>query len=603
MSGFAEQLAPARHFLGVAQSVTGRAWMARLDSRAEAIATTIAQRGIASESLARVLSGRGVTPDRAAAFLSPSLRQDLPDPSSLAGMGTAAARLADAVQGAQAIAIFGDYDVDGATSAALLHGVLAGLGCEARIYIPDRIFEGYGPNRQAIDSLVDGGAELVVCVDCGSTSFEALERAQARGVDVIVLDHHQVGAALPPALSIVNPNRQDDLSGLGQLAAVGVTFLAAVALLRELRRRGFAQTVPDLLTFLDLVALGTVCDMVPLTGPNRALVAKGLVALRHTERPGLRALMTSARLKSPPDCGHLGFLIGPRINAGGRIGEATLGARLLTCSDPIEAERMADTLERLNGERQLIEAAAVAEAITEAEAELGLGGGPQVLLSSRDGWHPGVVGLVAARLKERFCRPAFAVAWSGEVGAGSGRSIPGVDIGAAVRAAVDAGILVKGGGHAMAAGVTIRRERIGELRAFLESRLGAAVRAADAEHVLEIDGALSSGGATGDLIDELERAGPFGAGNPAPVFAFPAHRIAFAERAGANHIRVALASGNGGGLKAIAFRAADAPLGEALIAARGKPLHVAGTLCLDHWGGSARPQLRILDAAEPSGRL
>lgn len=603
MWGFAEQRPPARHFLGVAQSVTGRAWMSRLDGRGEAIATTISQRGLAPESLARVLAGRGVTPDGAAAFLSPSLRQDLPDPSSLADMDAVAMRLADAVQANQAIAVFGDYDVDGATSAALLHGVLEALGCEVRIYIPDRIFEGYGPNPQSIDSLVDGGAELIVCVDCGSTSFEALERASARGVDVLVLDHHQVGASLPPATAIVNPNRHDDLSGLGQLAAVGVTFLAAVALLRELRRRGVPQGLPDLLTLLDLVALGTVCDMVPLTGPNRALVAKGLVALRHTERPGLRALMASARLKSPPDCGHLGFLLGPRINAGGRIGEATLGARLLTCSDPIEAERLAEMLERLNGERQTIEASAVTEAITEAEAELGSGEGPGVLLASRDGWHPGVVGLVAARLKERFCRPAFAVAWNGDTGAGSGRSIPGIDIGAAVRAAVDSGILVKGGGHAMAAGVTIRRERMGDFRGFLESRLGAAVRAADAEHVLEIDGALSDAGATGDLIEELERAGPFGTGNPGPVFAFPAHRVAFAERAGPNHVRVALASGSGGSLKAIAFRAADTPLGHALIAARGKPLHVAGTLCLDHWGGSTRPQLRILDAAEPSNRL
>src|SRR5688500_1040277 len=603
MWGFAEQRAPGRDFLGVSQSVTGRAWRSRLDARGEAIATAIAQRGLASESLARVLAGRGVTPDLAAEYLSPSLRQDLPDPSSLADMDIAAARLADAVAAGRQVAIFGDYDVDGATSAALLHGVLAALGCPTRIYIPDRICEGYGPNPEAIDGLIDGGAGLIVCVDCGSTSFAALERAQRRGVDVIVLDHHQVGATLPPAVAIVNPNRQDDESGQGGLAAVGVTFLTAVALLRELRRRGSAQKFPDLLTFLDLVALGTVCDMVPLTGLNRAYVVKGLVALRHTERAGLRALIAASRLKGPPDCGHLGFLLGPRINAGGRIGEATLGARLLTCDDPVEAERIAGTLDRLNEERQAIELAAVAEASAEAEAEMTGGEGPPILLASREGWHPGVVGLVAARLKEHFCRPAFAIAWNGGIGTGSGRSIPGVDIGAAVRAAVEQGILVKGGGHAMAAGITVERQNLGALRTFLEARLAADVRAAAADKCLEIDGALTQSGATASLIADLERAGPFGNGNPAPVFAFPAHRIAFADRAGSSHVRVELASGAGGGLKAIAFRAAEQKLGQALLAARGKVLHVAGTLCLDHWNGAARPQLRILDAAEPDGRF
>ena len=603
MWGFAEQRAPERNFLGVARSCTGRAWLPRLDARGEAVATAMAQRGIASESLARVLAGRGVGLDAAAAFLSPSLKRDLPDPSSLADMDVAAARLADAVEAGQLVAILGDYDVDGATSAALLHGVLAALGCPTRIYIPDRIFEGYGPNVEAVDNLVDGGARLIVCVDCGSTSFAALERAKERGVDVIVLDHHQVGHALPPAAAIVNPNRPDDVSGQGGLAAVGVTFLAAVALLRALRRRGFSRPLPDLLDFLDLVALGTVCDMVPLTGLNRAYVVKGLIALRRGDRLGMRALIAASRLKGPPDCTHLGFLLGPRINAGGRIGEATLGARLLTCDDPVEAERIAGILDRLNEERQAIEAAAVAEAIAEAEAEIGAGEGPPVLLASREGWHPGVVGLIAARLRERFGRPAFAIAWNGGTGTGSGRSIAGVDLGAAVRAAVEEGILVKGGGHAMAAGITVPRDRLGALRAFLEARLAAAVEAADGDRFVEIDGALSAGGATVAFIEELERAGPFGNGNPAPVFAFPAHRIAFADTAGNGHVRISLAADAGGSLKALAFRAAEKPLGRALLAARGKPMHVAGTLCLDHWNGTARPQLRILDAAEPAGRF
>jgi single-stranded-DNA-specific exonuclease len=606
MQGFAAALTPIeRHFLGVARSVTGRAWRARLDERGEAIATAMAQRGIASEALSRVLVGRGVGLEDAEAYLSPSLRQDLVDPSSLTDMDSVAARLADAVTDREPIAIFGDYDVDGATSAALLHGVLAALGVPPRIYIPDRIFEGYGPNPEVIDSLIDAGARLIVCVDCGSTSFEALERAHARGVDVIVLDHHQVGGELPPAAAIVNPNRRDDASGQGHLAAVGVSFLAAVALLRELRRRGYAGKLPDLLSFLDLAALGTVCDVVPLIGLNRALVSKGLIALRHTERPGMRALITASRLRSPPDCGHLGFLLGPRINAGGRIGDATLGAQLLTTDDPVEAERIAMLLDRLNSERQAIEMAAVTEAIAESEAEIGTGEGPPVIVTGREGWHPGVVGLVAARLRERFARPALAIAWTGDdTGAGSGRSVPGVDLGAAVRAALEEGILVKGGGHAMAAGLTLKRDRLAALRAFLEERLADPVlAAAEAERTLEIDAALNQSGATVSLVEELERAGPYGSGNPAPVFAFPAHRIAFADTAGNGHVSVSLAASGEGSLKAIAFRAADAPLGHALLAARGRPLHVAGTLSLDHWGGSARPQLRILDAAKPDGRF
>jgi single-stranded-DNA-specific exonuclease len=562
------------------------------------------QRGLASEGLARVLAGRGVGVEAAAAYLSPSLKQDLQDPSVLTDLDIAAGRLADAVVRHERVAIFGDYDVDGATSAALLEGVLKALGVDTEIYIPDRIFEGYGPNCEAIANLIAAGATLIVCVDCGTGSFEALELARSRGTDVIVLDHHQAGPALPPAFAIVNPNRQDDLSGLTQLAAVGIVFVSAVALLRELRRRGHPAPLPDLLRYLELVALGTVCDMVPLTGLNRAFAAKGLIALRHTERVGLRALITVSRMTGPPDCGHLGYLLGPRINAGGRIGEATLGARLLTTDDRAEAERIAGLLERLNEERRAIEKAAVDEASAEAEAEIGSGDGPPVLVVSRAEWHPGVVGLVAARLRERFGRPAFAIAWNGgDRGSGSGRSVPNVDIGAAVREAVERGILVKGGGHAMAAGITLQRERLGDFRAFIEARLAPELQAASADTCLEIDGALSGAGATAALIEDIERAGPFGNGNPAPVFAFPAHRIAFVEGVGAGHVRVSLSSGVGDSLKAMAFRAADQPLGAALLAARGEPMHVVGTLSLDYWGGSARPQLRILDAAEAEGHF
>jgi len=604
MLGFAEDRTLDRHFLGVAHSLTGRAWRARLDQRGEAIATAIAQRGIASEAIARVLAARGVGVEGAAAYLAPALKRDLPDPSSLTDMDAAVARLADAVGSREAVAVFGDYDVDGATSAALLHDVLSALGLSPRIYIPDRIFEGYGPSVDAIDTLAGEGATLIVCVDCGSSSFEALQHAKARGVDVVVLDHHQVGAELPPAVAIVNPNRRDDVSGQGQLAAVGVTFVTAVALLRELRRRGFSGPLPDLLPLLELAALGTVCDMVQLTGLNRALVAKGLVALRRSERPGVRALIEAARLKSPPDSGHLGFLLGPRINAGGRIGNATLGARLLTTRDAAEAAEIANLLDRLNSERQAIETAAVAEAMAEADAEIGGREGPPLIVASGESWHPGVVGLVAARLRERFERPAFAIAWNGSgIGSGSGRSVPGVDIGRAVRAAVDAGVLIKGGGHAMAAGVTLEREKLGALRAFLEDRLGDDVATASADRDLQIDGALSAGGATKALVEELELAGPYGNGSPAPVFALPAHRVAFVDVAGKAHVRMTLQAPSGESLKAIAFRSADAPFGRALLSARGKPLHVAGTLSLDHYGGSPRAQLRVVDAAEAGDRV
>jgi single-stranded-DNA-specific exonuclease len=602
MWGFAERRPVARHFLDVGHSVTGRAWRSRLDARGEAVATAMAQRGIASESLARVLAGRGIEVDSARAFLAPSLKQDLPDPSSLADMDVAAARLADAVVTGENVAIFGDYDVDGATSAALLHGVLAALGPAPRIYIPDRIFEGYGPNPEAIDNLGRGrsdadrlrrlrfhklrragaGAGLATWMSWSSTTIRSARIAAAYGDRQSQPAGRRLRAGSPGARRRHVSHRNSALSR------------ASAA---RLRRR--VARSPDLLTsrHSDRVRHG------PLTGVNRAYVAKGLIALRQTERLGVRALMHAARLNSAPDCGHLGFLLGPRINAGGRIGEATLGARLLTTNDPSEAERIAELLDRLNSERQAIEFAAVAVATAEAEAEIGGGEGPPLLLAGREGWHPGVVGLVAARLKERFCRPAFAIAWSGDVGTGSGRSIPGVDIGAAVRAAVEEGVLAKGGGHAMAAGITVRRENLGALRAFLEARLAPGVWAADAGRTLDIDGALTESGATLAFVDELERAGPFGSGNPAPVFVFPAHRIVFADPAGNGHVRVSLSAGGGGRLKAIAFRAADSPLGRALLASRGKPLHVAGTLCLDHWGGSARPQLRILDVAETDGRL
>ncbi|MGV8840026.1 MAG: single-stranded-DNA-specific exonuclease RecJ [Bauldia sp.] len=595
--------APSPAFLGVERSVSGRRWSERLDARGGDLAIAIAQRNDLPELLARILAGRGVTAENAADFLDPTVRRLMPDPSTLTDMDVAAARIADAIRGGEQIAIFGDYDVDGATSAALLARFLRALSLSPTIYIPDRLFEGYGPNRDAVEKLVEGGATLIVTVDCGTTSIDALSRARELGVDVVVLDHHLAGADLPPAVAIVNPNREDDVSRLGHLAAVGLVFMTLVAVNRELRRRGHyrgATHEPDLLQWLDLVALGTVCDVVGLTGLNRAFVVKGLLALARGSNAGLAALTRASRLDGPVAAHHLGFMLGPRINAGGRIGNAALGSRLLSLDDAVEADAIAAELDRLNGERQAIEQGMLAEALAAAEPVFATEPHPAVLVTHSAGWHQGVVGLIAARLRERFGRPAFAVAvGQGGFGVGSGRSIHGVDLGRAVRAATESGLLVKGGGHAMAAGITVAMDRLQEFEAFLGETLRRPVAdAAETERALVIDAALSADGATLETIAELDRAGPFGAGHPEPVLAFPAHRIAYAEVVSGNHVRAAIAAAGGTTLKAMAFRAAETPLGRRLLARDGGPVHVAGTLSADHWQGRSRPALRILDVAD-----
>lgn len=587
-------------FLGVESSILGRPWRDRLDLKSRALAEAIVQQHGLADSLARVLAGRGVGCDECVAFLQPTIRTLMPDPSTLADMDVAAARLADAAERGETVAIFGDYDVDGACSAALLAQFLNACGAPNMIHIPDRIFEGYGPNVEAIRALRARGASLLVTVDCGVTSHGPLAEASAIGLDAIVLDHHQAPVDLPKAHAIVNPNRQDDLSGLGHLCAAGVVFMTLVAVNRLLRERGFwsaARPAPDLMGMADLVALATVADVVPLKGLNRAFVLRGLDVMRQRGRPGLRALFDAARASGPPRAQALGFLIGPRINAGGRIGDAGLGARLLLEQDDTEADRIAAELDRLNRERQEIEAAAVAEAEAEALAGLGQADEASVIVTAAEGWHPGVVGLVAARLKEKFGRPAVAIAINGGVGAGSARSIAGADLGAAVRAAVDAGILVKGGGHAMAAGLTIDPARLGDLRAFLEEKLAANVAEARRDRAFLIDAALTAGGARPELVNEIERAGPFGSGSPEPIFAFPDHLVAEASVVGGAHVRVRLESRDRSRLDAIAFRCADAPLGKALLSARGETLHVAGSLSLDRWGGNEKTSLRIMDAA------
>jgi single-stranded-DNA-specific exonuclease len=590
-----------RHFLGVERSATGRAWRDRLDDRGNARALAMVQRHGVSELLARVVAGRGVEVDDVAGYLDPSLRTLLPDPYVVTDMEAAAVRIADAVVRGESIAIFGDYDVDGATSAALLASFLRSAGADPLIHIPDRIFEGYGPNVGAIQSLADRGARLLVTVDCGTTSLEPITQAKRMGLDVVVIDHHQADEVLPPAVAIVNPNRLDDLSKLTYLAAVGLVFLTIVAINRELRRRGFwtgARPEPDLLGFLDLVALGTVADVVPLKGLNRAFVAKGLLAMRRRERVGLTALMDVGRLSGPPESWHLGFLLGPRINAGGRIGRADLGVNLLLEQDSVEATRMAEELDRLNRERQAIEQATLGHAEAEALAALGLEEKGAVVVTASEGWHPGIVGLVAARLKERFGRPAFAIALEpGDSGTGSGRSIAGVDLGRAVRQAVAEGLLVKGGGHAMAAGVTLRRSALAPFRAFLEDKLSHDVEVARRDNALLIDAAMTANAATSEFHAAIASAGPFGAGNPEPIVALPSHTIVFVEQVGQAHVRVRFKSGEGATINAIAFRAAGQNLGDALLKNRGQKVHVAGTLALDRWQGRERVQLRIIDVA------
>jgi single-stranded-DNA-specific exonuclease len=590
-----------RLFLGVENSATGRPWRDRLDERGAARALAIAQRHEIPELLARILAGRNVEADAVDAFLDPTIKRAMPDPNVLTAMPEAAARIADAVTRGESIAIFGDYDVDGATSAAVLARFLRHGGVEPIIHIPDRLFEGYGPNVEAVRALAARGATLLVTVDCGTTSIEPLSEAKALGMDVVVIDHHQADETLPPATAIVNPNRRDDLSGLGYLAAVGLVFMTVVAVNRELRARGFwtdARPEPDLLPYLDDVALGTVADVVPLIGLNRAFVAKGLLVLRRREQPGLVSLMDVARLSGPPEAWHLGFLLGPRINAGGRIGRADLGVRLLLETDPIEAAKIAAELDRLNRERQAIEQETLAQAEAEAMAALGIEETGAVVITAAEGWHPGVVGLVAARLKEKFGRPAFAIAIEpGGIGTGSGRSIAGVDIGRAVRRAVAEGLLVKGGGHAMAAGVTLRKGALAQLRAFLEAALSADVATARRASGLMIDGAVSAAGANLDLLAMIERAGPFGSGNPEPVIALPAHTVTYAEEVGQAHMRVRLKSGDGASVNAIAFRAAGQKLGTALLNSRGRQVHAAGSFAVDRWQGEERVQFRLTDIA------
>lgn len=584
-------------FLGVEHSVCGRRWRAPAgDLRA---AAAISLRLDVPELVGRLLAQRGIDADAAPRFLAPRLRDQLPDPSHLRDMDRAVARLVAAIRGGEKIVVFGDYDVDGATSAALLLRFFAAIGVAVGVYVPDRLREGYGPNAPALARLKEEGAGLAVTVDCGTTAHEALAAARESGLDVIVVDHHVAEPLLPPAMAVVNPNRLDEASPHGNLAAVGLVFLLVVALNRALRQAGWyaARTEPDLLQWLDLVALGTVCDVVPLNGLNRALVAQGIKVARRGANRGIAALAALASSGGPIDARALGFAIGPRVNAGGRVGAADLGARLLATDDPALAGELAQRLDAYNRERREIEAATLAAAVEQAEATPQ---SPALVFVASEGWHPGVIGIVAARLKERYQRPACVVAVGDGIGKGSGRSVAGLALGPAVIAARQAGLLLNGGGHAMAAGFTVAADRVEALRAFLSERLGDGLDPARLVPELAIDGALSAAAAQAGLIDHVDALAPFGAANPEPRFALPSVRLAQVEPVGTAHLRCTLADPLGAGqVRAIAFGADGTPLGRFLGEMRERAVHVAGHLRRDAWRGGDAVQFHIDDAALP----
>ncbi len=592
MSASARAQEPAAAF-GVARSFSGRKWILRQAD--EDAAREIARTNGISFALARLLAGRGVKPGDVHDVLNPTLKRLMPDPLVLLNMGKAVARVQAAIENGEHIAVFGDYDVDGSCSSALLHDFLAALDIKPRIYIPDRMTEGYGPSANAMRVLKDEGAGLVVTVDCGATAKDALSAARDVGLDVIVLDHHAVEES-PPAFAQVNPNQAGDASGLNHLCAAGVTFMFVVALNRALRDAGFytARKVPepDLRDLLDLVGLATICDVVPLIGVNRAFVRSGL-ALFGAKRVGLSALAAVAKVAGPFTPYHMGYVFGPRINAGGRVGRCTLGADLLTTRDGTEAEEFALALDNHNRERQAIEKLILEEAIAMAYTQ----DNAPFLFAAKEGWHAGVVGIVAGRLKDRFGKPSFVAGFEGGVARGSARSVPGVDIGAMVREAKDAGLIASGGGHAMAAGFSLTADQEGQFQAFLAQRFAEGGEALAGALDLHIDTLVSPSGATEAMVREIAQAGPYGADNPEPLVVLADARVVFADIVGKDHVRLRLAGGDGARLDAIAFRAADTDLGKGLMASRGKAIHAAGRLKIDEWQGRIRVQLQVEDAA------
>ena len=582
------------HVFGVARSLSGKAWHWRGGNMDVSAGT-----GALDDVVTQLLLSRGVARDDLDRHRAPTMRAFLPDPSHFRDMDAAAERLAQAVMTAETVTIYGDYDVDGATSAALMIRLMRMLGHDAQYYIPDRLLEGYGPSGEALVRLAEQGSSLIVTVDCGAMAHDALAKAHAAGVDVIVVDHHKCAHDLPRAVALVNPNRLDE-SEIGaehsHLAAVGVAFVLAVAVVRTLRARGFFESrpEPDLMSLLDLVALGTVADVAQIRGLNRAFVAQGLKVMARRANVGMAALIDASRLKRAPACSDLGFALGPRINAGGRVGESTLGVRLLTTNDADEAVAIAQQLSALNEERRAIEAEvqAAAEAMLDGQHNRAIH-----VLAGR-GWHPGVIGIVAGRIKEKTGKPALVIALDGEIGKGSGRSIGGIDLGAAIIAAREEGLLVAGGGHAMAAGLTVEAGKLGALADWLEARLGAQVARAMEAGDMAMDLAVAPGGLTPDLVDALDGAGPFGMGWPGPRLAVGPVRLIRAEVVGNDHVRLVASGLDGKSFKAIAFRSAESPLGQALLhGARGRSLWLAGRAKIDDWGDRLQAELHLEDAA------
>ena len=582
---------------GIERSLSGKAWRWRGGNMA--LGGSVAS--LEDDIVAQLLLSRGVAREDIERQRSPTLREFLPDPSAFQDMDAAAERIAQAVLGSETVTVYGDYDVDGATSSALLIRLLRMLGHDAGHYIPDRLLEGYGPSGEALVRLAEQGSSLIVTVDCGAMAHEALGMAHDAGVDVIVVDHHKCSAELPRAAALVNPNRLDesDLGARhGHLAAVGVAFLLAIAVVRTLRSRGYFESrpEPDIRALLDLVALGTVADVAALHGLNRAFVAQGLKVMAKRQNVGMSALIDASRLTRAPACSDLGFALGPRINAGGRVGESTLGVRLLTTEDHDEASAIAAQLSALNEERRAIEA----EVQEAAEAQLARQHNRSVLVLSGTGWHPGVIGIVAGRIKEKMGKPALVIALDAESGQGkgSGRSISGVDLGAAIIAARESGLLVAGGGHAMAAGLTVEADKLDTLADWLDDRLAGAVQRASAEQVLALDLSLAPGGLTPELVETLDRAGPFGVGWPGPKLAVGPVRLVKADLVGSDHVRVIASGEDGRSFKAIGFRMAESELGQSLLhGAKGRRLWLAGRAKIDDWGARPQAELHIEDAA------
>ncbi|MBY6162087.1 single-stranded-DNA-specific exonuclease RecJ [Mameliella alba] len=576
-------------YLGVENSLTGRRWVGP-DPEVTRQAEHLVQRTTLSHPLCSILARLGVSAEEAESFLTPTMRALLPDPRSLKDMETAAARFLRAVRERQRIAVFADYDVDGGASAALLIDWLRQMGRSATLYVPDRIDEGYGPNVPAMTALA-ADHDLIICVDCGTLSHEPI--AATRGMaEVVVLDHHLGGETLPDCVAVVNPNRQDEDGALAHLCAAAVVFLMLVEAGRQLREAGARG--PDLMASLDLVALATVADVAPLKGVNRAFVHQGLKVMAGRARPGLVALSDVARLERAPAAYHLGYVMGPRINAGGRIGKADLGARLLACDQPAEAQAMAERLDQLNTERREIEASVRAAALAQAEAR---GLDAPLVWAAEDGWHPGVVGIVASRLKEQTNRPSVVIGFDGDEGKGSGRSVQGVDLGAAIQRLASEGLLVKGGGHKMAAGLTVMRDQLEPAMARLSELLARQGAGQGGAADLRVDGVLMPAAATVDLVEQLERAGPFGAAVPGPRFALPDMQIRFVRRVGQGHLKLSVSDGLGTTLDVIAFSAFEGPLGPALEDHQGARFHLAGKLDINFWQGRSTVQLRLDDAA------